>query len=94
MAENGFISNRLFDAVACGCPVLSDYCEGVETIFGDSVISYTSEQEFLNGLIKIGKDPENYKKNAELWSQKIRDHHSFDKRVEEIHSLIVKYVTT
>ena len=88
MSANGFISNRLFDAIASGCPILSDYCEGIETIFGDSVLVYSTEQEFVDGLKKMLNDPEKYKNNAGLWSQRIRDYHSFDQRAEEIHSFL------
>lgn len=38
MAREGFISNRVFDAVASGTPVISDEVAGLESIFGASVL--------------------------------------------------------
>ena len=37
MAANGFLSNRLFDAVACAARVVSDPAVGLDEVFGDSV---------------------------------------------------------
>ncbi|GGF42615.1 hypothetical protein GCM10011519_15610 [Marmoricola endophyticus] len=37
MAEQGFLSNRLFDAVAAGARVVSDPVPGLEDVFGDAV---------------------------------------------------------
>lgn len=40
MAEMGFIQNRIFDAVACGVPVISDHVEGIDDLFGSLVQVY------------------------------------------------------
>jgi GT2 family glycosyltransferase len=37
MSEHGFLSNRLFDAVAAGARVVTDGAAGVEAVFGDAV---------------------------------------------------------
>jgi len=37
MAEQGFLSNRLFDAVAAGAAVVSDGATGLADVFGSSV---------------------------------------------------------
>ena len=37
MSANGFLSNRLFDAVAAGARVISDDVPGIEEVFGDAV---------------------------------------------------------
>ncbi len=37
MAAQGFIANRVFDAVAAGASVLSDPVAGIETVFGNEV---------------------------------------------------------
>ncbi|MDR0432629.1 MAG: glycosyltransferase [Bifidobacteriaceae bacterium] len=41
MAREGFVSNRLFDAVACGARVVSDQIDGVAGLFGGAVQTYT-----------------------------------------------------
>jgi hypothetical protein len=46
MREAGFISNRLFDAVASGARVLSDHIDGLDVLFEGAVQTYQSSQEF------------------------------------------------
>jgi len=56
MAESGFLSNRLFDAVAAGARVVSDPALGLKEIFGSTVVEYTSPAE----LAAIVRSPEKY----------------------------------
>ncbi|WP_342150767.1 glycosyltransferase [Methylorubrum sp. SB2] len=50
MRRWGFVSNRLFDAVACGVPVVSDAIEGLDTLTSGIVRTFASEEE-LPGLL-------------------------------------------
>lgn len=45
MKKFGFISNRIFDATACGTLVISDYMPEIEQIYGDSVPMYHNDDE-------------------------------------------------
>lgn len=45
MAAQGFISNRLFDAVACGARVVSDDAVGLPEVFGSAVRTYRTVDE-------------------------------------------------
>lgn len=89
MAKNGFISNRLFDAVASGARVISDYVAGSKEIFGTSLVQYKDVQDLeqmLNSnslLEKFGSDDQ-IKQNAIL----IQSKHNFQNRVSELMSLI------
>jgi GT2 family glycosyltransferase len=47
----GFLSNRLFDAVAAGARVVTDDAAGVKEVFGDAV-QVVSDPADLSGLIK------------------------------------------
>ena len=42
MAREGFIANRIFDAVACGARVISDDVAGLDELFGGAVQVYES----------------------------------------------------
>ncbi|WP_144106959.1 glycosyltransferase [Paraburkholderia sp. BCC1886] len=86
MAAHGFLSNRLFDAVACGANVISDRCEGIEEVFGDSVAIYESAAE-LAGLVEgVGqKRGEHSRARA---SAKVVDANSFRVRAKEILSFL------
>mgnify|MGYP003325756257 CR=1 FL=1 len=39
MREWGFVSNRIFDVLACGTPVISDPVPGLHELFGDAVVT-------------------------------------------------------
>lgn len=45
MRIHGFISNRVYDAVACGAFVLSDRVEGIEDHFGGAVMTYETPEQ-------------------------------------------------
>ena len=51
MREKGFISNRIFDGIACGARILSDPVEGLDELFHGIVYVYHNKQE-LNDLIE------------------------------------------
>jgi GT2 family glycosyltransferase/glycosyltransferase involved in cell wall biosynthesis len=88
MARMGFISNRLFDGVASGCPVISDQCDGISEIFGSSVLQYTTSEEFVRAVEQVRQNPGEYKKNAETLSLYIRKQHTFDNRASEICAIV------
>lgn len=50
MAREGFLSNRLFDAAACGARVLTDRATGLAEVFGDAVRTYADGQELVDVL--------------------------------------------
>lgn len=45
MAREGFISNRLFDAVASGAAVISDEADGLVDVFGSAVRTYRTVED-------------------------------------------------
>lgn len=79
MAEEGFIQNRVFDAVACGCKVVSDHVDGLE-IFEGAVQSYKSREElrFLLSPESDGVFPD--EATLDAISKKVIREHSFDAR--------------
>lgn len=48
MKQFGFISNRIFDASACGTLVISDYMPEIEQIYGDSIPLYRTDEELYD----------------------------------------------
>ncbi|MEE3418522.1 MAG: glycosyltransferase, partial [Methanosphaera sp.] len=51
MSEKGFISNRIFDGIACGAYIISDQVVGLEDLFPGRVDTYNSREE-LDQLIE------------------------------------------
>ncbi|NET42663.1 tetratricopeptide repeat protein [Okeania sp. SIO2B3] len=84
MQEKGFISNRLFDAAACGATIISDQIAGLEKVFGDKIYTYNS-QEDLPKVVEncLQQKSQNGGEKLEL-AKYIREHHTFEKRVREI----------
>ena len=81
MRQAGFVSNRLFDAVACGARVLSDPVEGVADLFGDSVLCCDPSQ-----VAEILAQPwESQWPSAETrlaHAERVLREHSFDQRAQ------------
>jgi GT2 family glycosyltransferase len=92
MSDKGFLSNRLFDAAACGCVVISDNVEGAGEIFGDSVLVYNSEQDFLKCVKEIDANYDYYKNKANIRSEVIRKEHSFEARASVLLEVIKQYL--
>jgi GT2 family glycosyltransferase/spore maturation protein CgeB len=84
MKKNGFISNRIFDAGACGALVLSDAVDGLQNLFGDTVLVYKSEKSFKETLEEaVGNSHLRKKLGAQL-KKIIVARHTFDHRVASI----------
>jgi len=50
MREHGFISNRIYDALACGATIVSDDVAGLRGRFGDAVLTYGDAEELAELL--------------------------------------------
>ncbi|PPG35432.1 hypothetical protein C5E10_03920 [Pseudoclavibacter sp. RFBG4] len=80
MAQHGFVSNRLFDAVAAGAVVVSDEITGGFPVeFGGSVRTYASVDE-LRGLLAEGASGWPTPEERAATSGKVAEFHSFDAR--------------
>ena len=80
MAQAGFLSNRLFDAVASGARVLSDRAVGVEEVFGSSVVAFDDEDDLLR-LLELPIDEVFLDRAGRLaQARRIAHEHSFDAR--------------
>ena len=89
MLDNGFISNRLFDAAACGATVVTDQIDGIDEIFLNTLYSYDGSTKGLKNTIERAIGEKTSKADARLkLAEHIRDNHSFRARAQEIHTLI------
>ena len=82
MAEQGFLSNRLFDALASGARVLTDRAAGIDEVFGSAVVVFDDEDD----LVRILEAPANQvfpDRESRLRSaRRIGEQHSFDARAK------------
>jgi glycosyltransferase involved in cell wall biosynthesis len=78
MREFGIISNRIFDAVATGRPVISDHIEGLPDIFGEAVSTYQSVVDLP--VLFEEKAKTQYLEVA----RSIRSNHTIEHRMSEV----------
>lgn len=84
MAEEGFIQNRVFDAVACGAPVVSDPVTGLQDVFGDAVAVYRTPEELTALCAPHSDHPARDIEARVALARRIRTQHSFDARAREL----------
>ena len=84
MRSRGFVSNRLFDALACGTPVISDHLPEVHDLFGDAVPTYRDPEQ-LRALVDADlKDPIAAQGRAAAGRQDVLAAHTFDQRARQL----------
>lgn len=82
MREKGFISNRIFDAIACGAYVISDEVSGLDELFEGRVDTYETVEQ-LNQLIEDGlKNPKEVNNDI--------SGHTYNDRVNQFMDLLNK----
>src|SRR5262249_10142955 len=79
----GIVSNRIFDALACGTPVISDFLPEVRELFGDSVPMYQDSAELCSLVEAALADPDAAKRRAGEARACVRTDHSFDQRARQ-----------
>jgi GT2 family glycosyltransferase len=84
MAENGFVSNRLFDAVASGARVVSDPVDGIEELFEGAAQVYAGPED-LRRLAVDALDTRfpNEQQRVGI-ARRVAEKHSFDARATEL----------
>ena len=80
MAAQGFLSNRLFDATACGARVLSDEAVGLTDVFGDTVLTYSDPTRLVEALSGDLDDSFPDRARRLALAERVAVEHSFDAR--------------
>ena len=92
MIEAGYISNRIFDATAAGAFVISDYIKEVEEIYGDSIVMYKNEQEFVELVNYYLEHPEERKQKAERAHKITVENFGAEKTIKKMADVMREYV--
>ncbi len=85
MRLDGFVSNRLFDAVASGARVITDPVDGLAELFGPSVQPYETPEDLARLATLADPDPvfgDDATRRAA--ADRVRTHHSFAARAERL----------
>ncbi len=91
MREEGFINNRILEALSCGRPVLCDYCEEFERLFGDSLVFYHDEEDFISKLRWLEEHSEEQKEKVLAMWPKIKEEYSFAARADELVEIVKEW---
>lgn len=88
MRDSGFISNRIYDALASGAVVITDQVDGLEDMFGDLVPTYSNRRE-LEGIVRrLLSDEQERLEIVREASKLVLDQHTFTRRAEQVLELI------
>ncbi|UJP06179.1 MAG: glycosyltransferase [Nitrosomonas sp.] len=90
MRAEGFISNRIFDAGACGALILSDSVDGLNSLFDDAIYEYNAEKSFQEVIGRTFHDFEYSRKISKKMFEIILAGHTFDHRVVEVLGIVNK----
>jgi spore maturation protein CgeB/GT2 family glycosyltransferase len=90
MREQGFISNRIFDAGACGTLVVTDEVIGLETVFGDTVVAYRDATDLKRVVDHFGEDEGARREKGERLREIVLRDHTFDHRAATILEVITE----
>jgi hypothetical protein len=80
----GFLSNRLYDALACGACVVSDLAPGLDAEFDGAVASYGSPDELVALVDELLADPERRRALGARGRSAVLERHTFAHRAAEI----------
>jgi len=92
MSRLGFISNRLFDAVASGAVVFTDPVAGLEEVFDDLIPVFSSPEELRALLDDQRQHPNEYTARMSEARNVVLSHHTFDQRASRFAELVDRLV--
>lgn len=85
MAREGFVQNRIFDAVASGCRVISDDVKDLDKVFGEEVLVYRTPDDIRRFVEEsIAQSHGQAEARRREASQKVIDNHTFDARARQL----------
>lgn len=88
MRLEGFVSNRIYDAGACGATVLTDDMASCRSLFGDTVAYYDSAESLADQTQALIADKAGRKKRGVALRKLILAKHTFDHRVADILTVV------
>ena len=88
MREFGYVSNRIYDALACGAPVISDYVNGLPEELEPHVWLCKTPADVKNAVEEIFAESESKRAARDAFAKALVHKHSFDVRAKQIEDLI------
>jgi O-antigen biosynthesis protein len=84
MRAGAYLSNRLFDAAACGATVITDRVAGLDEVFHGAVIAYRDRADLHRLVDELLADPGRRRELGDRARELVVAGHTFDHRVEAL----------
>lgn len=91
MRHEGLVSNRIFDVLACGTPVVTDHLPEVVDLFGDLVPTWRTPEELASIVAALRADPEATAARTAEARARVLGAHTFDHRVARLTDLLARH---
>ncbi|WP_167238132.1 glycosyltransferase family protein [Massilia genomosp. 1] len=90
MRDQGFVSNRLFDAGACGATIVSDDMQACRALFGDAVHYYNTPENLAAGVARLQRGKAKTDRGGKRLRELIIANHTFQHRVDDILQVVAR----
>jgi spore maturation protein CgeB len=94
MRDHGFISNRLYDALACGAFVVSDHVDEIQVEFDGAVPTYRTRDELEPLLRRYLAEPDERRRLAARGREIVLAKHTLALRARTLHEVAGRCVAT
>jgi len=88
MLRLGYINNRIFDALACGLPVISDFQEALEELFPGVILTYRKKKEFMDCIEQLLRSYPLVLERTQQAGKEVQKNHSFRNRAKVLVELV------
>lgn len=92
MIKYGFVNNRVFDALACGLPIISDYSEELFNLFPNEILYYRSKNEFKKCIERLNSNYKEIKDRVNSVIPRIISDFSCGKRASDLLKIVKKHL--
>lgn len=86
--SESMFSRRVFEGLACGTPIISNYSKGIKTLFKRVVTSGETKEELEPILAKLFFDEYEYRKNSIQGIREVYQHHLYEHRIRKVLSYL------
>lgn len=90
MRDAGFVSNRIFDVLACGTPVISDRVAGLPPDLADYVYFADTDDELSACIDAALSESAARRQERRQFAAYVHEHHSFDQRARVIEARVTE----
>lgn len=94
MKRYGFINNRIFDALACGTPVISDWHDELQSLIPEGVLFYSNRAELEQRIVELLLNYPPILETAQGVGEKIRAEFSFAERASQLAKMVKELTST